>query len=148
MDGEQITKVCFKCNIEKPLAEFYVHKMMADRHLNKCKDCTKKDVHEHRKNNIEKIRQYDRDRTRLQHRIRMREEYYKKYSVSEPDKVRAVNLANNAIRDKKIAKKPCEVCGATERIEKHHTDYSKPLEVVFLCSKHHKKAHGFGLDYD
>lgn len=34
-------KICFICNIEKPLDEFYKHKGMRDGHLNKCKTCTK-----------------------------------------------------------------------------------------------------------
>lgn len=36
-------KVCFKCNLLKPLTEYYKHSKTADRHLNKCKDCTKID---------------------------------------------------------------------------------------------------------
>lgn len=37
-------KKCFKCNIEKPLSDYYKHKEMKDGHLNKCKECTKKDT--------------------------------------------------------------------------------------------------------
>lgn len=35
----------------------------------------------------------------------------------------------------------CEICGATEGLEKHHPDYSKPLEVITLCRSCHMKLH-------
>jgi hypothetical protein len=40
----------------------------------------------------------------------------------------------------KLTKKPCEVCGS-ELVEMHHEDYSKPLEVRWLCRKHHLELH-------
>lgn len=39
----------------------------------------------------------------------------------------------------KIKRKPCIICGM--KAEAHHPDYSKPLEVVWLCSFHHKEWH-------
>ena len=39
------TKKCFKCGRELPLSEFYKHPRTGDGHLNKCKKCTKNDVH-------------------------------------------------------------------------------------------------------
>ena len=36
---------------------------------------------------------------------------------------------------------PCEVCGSDNHIHRHHSDYKKPLDVMFLCSKHHKQWH-------
>ena len=50
------SKKCFKCGIEKLFDEFYKHSQMADGHLNKCKDCTKNDVHSHREQNLERIK--------------------------------------------------------------------------------------------
>lgn len=35
----------------------------------------------------------------------------------------------------------CYGCGAATKTEKHHFDYSRPLEVVFLCRDCHMKLH-------
>jgi len=40
----------------------------------------------------------------------------------------------------KLIPKPCEVCGAAE-VVKHHPDYAKPLDVVWLCTPHHRAEH-------
>jgi hypothetical protein len=51
-------------------------------------------------------------------------------------------ILNTALSRGKIVKQPCEVCGTTYRVHGHHDDYSKPLDVRWLCPKHHKEAHG------
>lgn len=144
-------KTCFKCGEEKPLTAFYVHNRMADGHLNKCKDCTLKDVKEHRVKNLARIQAYDRERGSRQTNERARElyaqdperhlAYKKKYIRNNPHKRSAVNKVNNAVRDGRLTKQPCEVCGSTERIHGHHDDYSKPLDVQWLCRKHHSEVH-------
>ena len=51
----------------------------------------------------------------------------------------ARDKARNAIRDGKLTRQPCEVCGAWA--EAHHPDYSKPLEVIWLCVPNHGAEH-------
>ncbi len=41
----------------------------------------------------------------------------------------------------KITRQPCEVCGTAENVEAHHDDYSKPLQVRWLCRAHHNQHH-------
>lgn len=136
-------KTCFKCKEEKELSEFYKQKNMKDGHLNKCKECTKKDVGEHRINNIEKIREYDRNRGRLPHRRELSTKTTRRIREQFPLKYKAQTAVNNAIRDGRLTKPEiCETCNKPGRqIEGHHDDYSKPLEVTWLCSACHKQLH-------
>ena len=64
-----ITKVCFKCKRELPIDMFYKHSRMADGHLNKCKDCTKKDVHEKYMSNIDNPAYVEKERARCRENI-------------------------------------------------------------------------------
>lgn len=61
---------------------------------------------------------------------RQRRKEYARYAVSE------------AIRAGRLVKQPCERCGKADKVIAHHPDYSKPLEVQWLCSRHHAEAHG------
>lgn len=67
--------------------------------------------------------------------------HYKKLQIKRyPERVKARQTVRSAVRSGKLIKQPCEVCGTTENIQSHHEDYSKPLEVKWLCRKHHKDA--------
>lgn len=133
-------KSCFKCGEAKPLTEFYKHGMMADGHLNKCKVCTRKDVHEHRHGKgREKVLAYDRERAKQPHRIEASKKIIAKWKAEHP-KRRAAHIAvGNAVRDGRLIPLPCFVCG--QKAEAHHPDYDQPLDVIWLCSAHHKQVH-------
>jgi hypothetical protein len=58
----------------------------------------------------------------------------KKYELSHPKRRESWNLCQY------ISTKPCIVCGE-KKVDRHHPDINKPLEVVFLCRLHHKQEH-------
>ncbi len=39
-----------------------------------------------------------------------------------------------------LVQQPCEICGKPETVA-HHDDYSKPLDVRWLCRAHHQEWH-------
>lgn len=133
-------KACFKCKKKKSLSGFYRHNQMKDGYLNKCKECAKKDVLDHRSLNLDKIRAYDRKRSKLPHRIKLRAETTKRYKKDFPLRYKAHCIVNNAIRSGKLKKpKRCSICKKIAlRIEGHHDDYTKPLKVKWLCTPCHR----------
>ena len=56
-----------------------------------------------------------------------------------PERIKARGAVSNAIRDGRLSKQPCRVCG--DDAHAHHKDYDKPLEVEWLCHKHHMEEH-------
>ena len=73
-------------------------------------------------------------------------EYRAKYRTNPANKikVRARDAVKYAVRVGKM-ERPTECSQADDtcagRVEYHHEDYSKPLEVVALCTSHHKRRH-------
>ena len=150
-------KKCFKCNNTKPVDEFYKHPGMTDGRLNKCKACTRKDVRENREKNIEYYTEHDKERAMLPHRVNARKEYLKtengkksrrkaneKYNKINPFIKPVSRYLNNTLRYSKKMKKPtrCSMCKLSKsRIYGHHWDYSKPLDVVWLCGQCHYFIH-------
>jgi hypothetical protein len=55
-------------------------------------------------------------------------------------KINARRIASHYQERGKLIKQPCAVCGDPNS-QKHHPDYSKPLEVIWLCPDHHHELH-------
>ncbi len=142
---------CKSCGLRKYEAEFYRAANAKSGRFSSCKDCVKARVTERRAENIEYVREYDRARGLLPHRkeaVTARAHRYKgKYPASKwrgrnPEKWAAHLKVNNAIRSGKLARQShCSKCGSPYNVQAHHEDYSKPLDVVWLCSRCHMARH-------
>jgi hypothetical protein len=142
-DGSHVgfnMKTCFKCGCQKLLTEFYRHSRMADGHLNKCKDCTKTDVAQHRHGKgRNRTLAYDRERAALPKRKEQQKQIVWRWRMQFPERKQAQSKLRYAVLTGEIKPQLCFVCGKIA--EAHHPDYSRPLDVVWLCSAHHKQAH-------
>lgn len=83
----------------------------------------------------EAYRQKPEVRERLRERARNR-----RSSPAERHKHIARWKVNRAVASGRLVKRPCVVCGSL-RSQAHHHDYSKPLDVTWLCAIHHAAEH-------
>jgi ribosomal protein S27AE len=134
------SKECFKCKAIKPLNEFYKHAQMFDGHLNKCKECAKNDATTHRNKNLEKIRAYDKARSKDPKRIKLAFEVNKAWRAEDNRRARAHSAVAQSIKKGLLVRCPCVRCGEQKSLA-HHEDYDKPLEVMWLCQPCHKQRH-------
>lgn len=66
---------------------------------------------------------------------------YKTSKAKYPEKIAARSAVLVATRSGKLIKQPCEKCGE-QKTQAHHDDYSKPLDVRWLCDRCHRIEHG------
>jgi len=109
---------------------------------------------EYREQHLEQIREYNRNWERTHPEIRkkavakqkakgplkfleMHREARRRYYRANKKK----HVAGLQARRKIPLDSKCSQCGATEKLQRHHPDYAKPLEVVTLCMTCHKKLH-------
>lgn len=152
-------KTCSKCEIEKPLDEFYTHPRTADGYSAACKECTKVSVRANRKEKIDYYKAYDRSRAWRPDRVKARQEHaarrrddpeLKRIDKEQKSrwkdrnfvKRRAHIMTGNAIKYGYIIRpSSCERCGKHVNVNAHHEDYYRPLEVVWLCTTCHGLRH-------
>jgi len=133
--------ICRQCNTETD--DFYAS------NRSRCKACVRAKVRQYRQENIERVKEYDRKRGQLPHRkaaVRARAhryagKYKDAFTEANPEKRAAHVAAGNAIRSGRLKALPCERCGYAVGVQAHHEDYSKPLDVIWLCTRCHGERH-------
>lgn len=131
------TKICPGCKQEKPLDQYHKCKKSPLGVQPRCKKCRSDLMAERYVDNKDHILAKCREYRQTDARLAVVDGYINR----NRKKNRAKDKVAYAIRRGTIQRKPCEMCGATEHVHAHHDDYDKPLEVRFLCSKHHREWH-------
>jgi len=135
-----MNKKCRRCLTEKRLDDFYGWKPSV------CKDCHRKndkERYEKRKKYFSKYKAkwYSIPKNQKRHSLISR-----KYAITwlkkHPKERKAYSQFHYALYSGKLYKpKQCSQCGERKKIEAHHPDYTKPLEVIWLCRSCHKILH-------
>lgn len=149
--AEKTTKTCCRCDQDKSVADFYADKRAKDGLSGHCKQCHlaktnayKRADPERRRLQDQRWRQQNPDAVQAARRRYwdanpgLKTEHNRDWRRRYPDRARAHNALNRAVR-LGIVRPPhcCQSCGREAPLEAHHADYSKPLEVSWLCRKCH-----------
>lgn len=162
-----VKKLCKTCKEEKGLHLFYKQKCGLLGRTGSCKACRlnyqKKYDENHRVEKRAHERKYYKKNRQLKldkYRIWLREnpgyfKYYykqnrqkklaidKRWRDKNPDRIKAYITFRKAILKGKIIKPVrCSMCGeCSPKIQGHHSDYTKPLEVIWVCHPCHAHIH-------
>ena len=115
--------ICIKCNQLKPIGEFTPR---SDRvgHYTACKVC--KNIYQ---------KQYSKSKAGK--KVQVKADQARKEKFSHKRSARSKTFT--AIKNGTIKVLPCLICG--NKAEAHHHDYSRPLDVMWLCKPHHRETH-------
>ena len=152
------TKRCCRCKQDVDILLFGIDKSRNDGMAPRCKPCRKiiaqektevskkyynlhrDELAEKRLENIDARREYDK-RYRQENKAKIAL-YHKKRRFNNPKKEYAIRSINNAIKLGKMVKpQVCSFCGEVKKLDGHHEDYDKPLEVIWLCRRCHMAVH-------
>jgi hypothetical protein len=151
MDRLPTIRVCNVCGSDSGSVTFY------NGVTSRCAECHKAAVRKNRTDNIEYYRAYDAKRFKEQPQRRAATQAYaasehgrkvlcrvkKKWATLNTVKRKAHIKLGNAVKSGVIEKpNACSLCGTeARRIHGHHHDYSKPLDVIWVCPPCHTGLH-------
>lgn len=153
------TKTCIGCKETKSISEFGEYKAYADGINARCKVCCRARTEKWRAENQDKVRrlgrinkQAQRDRegeelTKLKWREwysnnqEHRQEYEREGYAEEGRRWVGAKVSQAITAGILVRPDVCSECGENCKPDAHHTDYTKPLDVTWLCVQCHADTH-------
>jgi hypothetical protein len=142
-------KKCSKCKLEKSEENFWKRNNRSSGVNSECKECCSKRRKKYYQSNREKLCKYVVEGQKGNKRYRA---YQNKYAIQKrreyDKKFIARQICSLAARAGMIVRPEiCSKCSKPGKIEGHHEDYNKPLDVIWVCKGcheliHHKGFHG------
>ncbi len=125
---ESTMRKCSHCGEVKMDSEFDTYRKNGKLYFTSwCRNCRVSAHREYAK------RDYVMDKHRIDSLLALRD-------PKNSAKLLARRILLKAIKSGRVKRQPCRVC-RSPRSQSHHFDYSKPLEVIWLCDHHHKVEH-------
>ncbi len=152
---------CSRCIRLKPVTAFYPHRRIRRGYQHICKVCSCQVQKDYHTNHIiqERARSYRYYETHREARRAHARKYQREhaaagrtrlYKRNETPKGRAGQIVRDKVQRGLLQKpKRCTECGKAveaRKLEGHHPDYAKPLEVNWLCTICHGKKHRLPLE--
>jgi ribosomal protein S27AE len=132
-----VDRKCRTCGEVKGVTSFSKHSSSPDGIRTQCKACANEAERLRRLHNGDEMRAKDRARG-----CRLTASDLQKYRKENPLKCKAHGAVYRAVKSGLIIKpSSCEECGSELGIHGHHDDYTKPLEVRWLCARCHHQWH-------
>jgi hypothetical protein len=142
-------KTCSGCGKAKEVSEFYVNKAAEDGLTYRCRVC----LMEYQKSRRERLNASRPEGWK--NKTKDMVEYMKAWKAANPgymtqkkkewyeknrERLKVRDAVKYALRTGKLVRQPCAECGELN-VHAHHADYSRPLDVVWLCPTHHNEVH-------
>ena len=126
------------CGKRKNLDQFYTHPQMKNGHVRICIECQKKRVKLRQETEAGKLS--ERKRNQKPERRAALARTSQQWRINNPEKYKAHCKVAYALRKGTLIKpSSCQECGSIGKLHSHHEDYSKPLDVDWLCVPCHGK---------
>jgi hypothetical protein len=130
------TKRCSYCRKTKPVDQFHRRSNCASGCQSRCKECRYKTVDQ-------AVKQTANQQWRTKNSV-IHNAANQKWRANNRAKTRAHKLLDEAVKNGDLERPDtCERCGlkSSRALHGHHRDYSRPLEVLWLCAKCHGAEH-------